>query len=228
MVAIQNWNSYMNSLNSAVTFASSIISLTLPGIVQDFYPEPADNVTPLKTIFRMFNTVLGVMPFTGPVSTAASAISGGLNFLNNQIQPPEEPDRFLAWSNIANSMATVVEDYQSAVSNSIQKTNDAPVDDATSGINSVIAGGTFLGISQNFTQADLQKTVTDSITINAISLALQAQKIFVLRFFNLQLCNEDEATLCRPNESGGTFTQWTLLRRGSNANASLSLTQQKS
>ncbi|KAE9379197.1 hypothetical protein N431DRAFT_460482 [Stipitochalara longipes BDJ] len=75
MVAIQNWNNYIKSLNSAITFASSIIDLTPPGIVGDFYPDPSDNTTPLQTTEKAFTTVLGLVSFIETFSTAVTVFS---------------------------------------------------------------------------------------------------------------------------------------------------------
>ncbi|EOD48349.1 hypothetical protein UCRNP2_4901 [Neofusicoccum parvum UCRNP2] len=180
MVAIQNWNNYMNSLNTAITFASSIMGLKLPSIVNDFYPKPKDDITPLKNIVRMFSTVLSVVPFTGQVATVASGASSGLSFLSTQMTPPEAPDLYMSWSNVASSLGEVVTQYQASVSDSIQRTIDAQVN-TTGGINEIVAGGNFLGVTQNFTQADLQETVLSVIETFSIGLTLQAQKIFIYR-----------------------------------------------
>lgn len=210
----------MNSLNTAIGFATSILSLKLPEIVQDIFPDPKDDVTSLSTIVQVVGGVLSVVPFTGAVSTASTVIQSGLGFVNGRLQPPDATDRFLAWSDIASSMSTVLRDYQTAVSNSITAILDAPIDDPDNGINRVLSGGNFLGVSQNFTQKDLQDVVIDSITISALGLALQAQKAFVVRFFNQQRCNEDnENTLCIQNDGSSTFTQWSLLKRSGDANA---------
>ncbi|KAF2676384.1 hypothetical protein K458DRAFT_447510 [Lentithecium fluviatile CBS 122367] len=167
-VAMQNWNNYMNSLNTAITFAS----------VTDVFPDPKDNITPLSNIANIFGSVLSLVPFTGPVSTASTALQSGLNFVLSRAKPPATTD------------------------------------------NAVIKGGIFLGVSQNFTQADLQSAVIDAITMNALGMALQAQKIFVTRFFNRPSCEDDlENTLCAQNEGSDTFTSWSLVRRSGDANA---------
>lgn len=137
LVAIQNWNSYVNSVNTAISFASSIAGLTLPGVVSDFYKKPKDDITPLKTLSMVFSTTLGLIPFTGSIQTAASAVSGGIGFLGRQLTIPEEPDRFLAWSDISSSLATVVSDYQAEVSKSFKAIIDVPVDDPA-GINAYV------------------------------------------------------------------------------------------
>ena len=139
----------MNSLDTAITFASSIASLTLPSIVTDFFPQTKDNVTPLKNIAKIFTTILGVVPFVGPISTAANAVNGGTNFVLSKVNPPAQTDLFLKWSDISASLATVVQSYQTAVSTYVKATLDAQIG-ATGAIDSVIYGGHFLGIAQNF------------------------------------------------------------------------------
>jgi hypothetical protein len=221
MVAIQNWNSYMNSLNTAISFASSIAGLTLPGVVADFYPKPKDDVTPLLTMSKVFTSVLGVIPFTGPVATANSVLTGSISFITGRIKPPTEANLFLKWSEVSTSLAAVLSDYQAAVSTSIKATLDAKIDDSTSGINAVLAGGEFLGVAENFTQPDLQSKVTDSINIYAISLVLQAQKIFIYRFPN-GCTNEDNtaARLCVPGgDAEGGDAGYLMLKADGDANA---------
>ncbi|RSL52126.1 hypothetical protein CEP53_008182 [Fusarium sp. AF-6] len=211
MVAIQNWNNYMNSLNTAVTFASSILSLILPEIVADFYPDPKDDITPLQTISSMFTTTLGLVPFTGPVSTAATAFNAGVTFLTSRLTIPAETDRFMAWSNIASSMATVVEDYQKAVATNVRATINAPITDPDTGIAGILSGGVFLGGSQNVSQSDLQGAVTGSLRKNAIGVVLQAQRTYVRRTFNNEKCLlNDEASLCRDDGPGTGVTSWAL------------------
>lgn len=133
-LAIQNYNNYMNGLNTAITFASSIISLRLGEIVQDVYPDPKDDITPLKNIGSMFSSILGVIPFTGAVATGASVVNGGLGFVLKRATPPASPDRFLAWSNIGKSMSDVLSDFQRTVSDSLDNSLDAVIDDPTNGI----------------------------------------------------------------------------------------------
>ncbi|KAF6819229.1 hypothetical protein CMUS01_11762 [Colletotrichum musicola] len=203
MVAVQNWNSYMNALNEAVDFASGIISNTLPGMVTDFIPEPEDNVTPLLKVAKMFTTVLGAIPLTGPLGTAQSAVTGGVGFLLTQVKPPAPTDKFLTWSNTATSLAAVVKDYQAAIATSMQTVLDAPVMDKTSGVGTLISGGRFLGVHQNVTQGDLQKTVTDTMTRFGLGLALQSSRYYVLRFLGAKPCIESDGAKCVDDGKGG-------------------------
>ncbi|KAH0425838.1 hypothetical protein CcaCcLH18_10707 [Colletotrichum camelliae] len=211
LVAMQNWNSYMNSVNTAVIFASSIISMILPEIVTDFYPKPQDNITPLKDAFRMFNTVLGVVPLTGAMSTAGSSVRGGLNFLNTQLKIPTGTDQFLAWSQISNTMATVVQTYQKAVSEAVQTSLDANLLQSVGGMYSNLYEGQFLGVHQNFTQNDIQERVIETFKIRAVALALQAQRTFIYRFKGRPSCVEyGKAGMCV--QEGSTWTGHSLLQ----------------
>ena len=209
----------MNSLNTAITFASSIVSLKLGQIVTDVYPDPKDDITPLKNIGTIFGAILGAVPFTGTLATTTGAVNKGLAFVLSRASPPAVPDKFLAWTNLASSMGDILQEYQATVSTSIKNSLDAEVDDPTNGINAVIKGGDFLGVSQNFTQSDLQKVVIDSITMNAIGLALQAQKIFIGRFNNAESCRDDAAADLCSNEDGGGTTQFSMLKRTGDKNA---------
>ncbi|KAL5113338.1 hypothetical protein ACEQ8H_008801 [Pleosporales sp. CAS-2024a] len=221
-VAVQNWNNYMNSLSTSISFASSILSLRLSQIVSDVMPNPIDNVTPLKDIGTIFGAILGMVPFTGPVQSAAGLASSGLGFVLSRVQPPQPADKFLAWSNVGGSMADIVQEYQGIVSETTQTIIDAPIDDPKNGINLILQGGGFLGDSQNFTQQELQAVVIDGVTRTALGMALQAQKIFVTRFFNRATCNDGESNdvLCRGNGGGSsTVTIWSLLRADDKNNA---------
>ncbi|KAK8061901.1 hypothetical protein PG994_008267 [Apiospora phragmitis] len=200
LIAIQNWNSYMNSINTAITFASSIISLTLPGIVSDLSISPPDDVTPMKNLYKAMTTIIGLVPFTGPIATGASALTQGVNFIMDQVKPPEPTDQFVAWSNIAGQMGNVVSGYQSQVSAGFKKILDAPVDDANSGILKVIAQGAFLGYSQNVTQADLQKGVIDTFRVYSAGLALRAQ--------GLQLSVANDSNPANGNSCVDSAKQW--------------------
>ncbi|KAF9878053.1 hypothetical protein CkaCkLH20_04629 [Colletotrichum karsti] len=222
LVAVQNWNSYMNSLNTAITFASSIMSLTLPDIVKDFYPDPKDDVTELKTMTRVFAGALSIIPFTGPLSTAASVIGGTSSFISSNLKPPEPTDLFLSWSNVASSLGKVVQNWQSAVSTSFQTTIDAQVN-VTEGIFQIIRDGKFLGTSRNVTQTDMQKEITRSLQLYTIGLALQAQRVFIWRSrpfsADQEECKEySESDLCA-QDSDGRWRQYILIQRTDHKNA---------
>lgn len=222
LVAVQNWNSYMNSLNTAISFASSIMSLTLPGIVKDFYPDPKDDVTDLKTMTRVFAGALSIIPFTGPISTAASVIGGTSSFISSNLVPPEPTNLFLAWSDVATSLGKVVQNWQSAVSTSFQTTIDAQVN-VTEGIFQIIRDGKFLGTSRNVTQTDMQKEMTRSLELYTIGLALQAQRVFIWRSrpfsADTETCKEyTGAELCA-QDPDGQWRQYILIQRTDHKNA---------
>ncbi|KAL5604936.1 uncharacterized protein BROUX77_005122 [Berkeleyomyces rouxiae] len=181
LVAVQNYNSYMNALNTAVSFAASIMSLEVPAIINDIWPRPPDDSTPFKELTSMITLGLSVVPFTGALKPAASASKGAINFLGGQVKPPAQPDLFVKWSDLASSISTAVQDYQSTISASLHNTLNAEINNETSGINPILAGGGFLGISQNFTQANMQKGIIDSMKLRSIALALQGRKAFVYR-----------------------------------------------
>lgn len=220
-VAIQNWNNYMNSLNTGITFASSILSLRLSQIVTDVMPTPVDNITPLKNIGTIFGAILGVVPLTGPISTAKGIASSGLSFVLSRAKPPQPADKFLTWSKVSDSMADIVQQYQGIISDTTTNIINAPIDDPNNGINAVLTGGEFLGVAQNFTQKQLQDAIIDSLTQTALGAALQAQKIFITRFFNRASCNRDNLSsdLCKQNEGSSTVTIWSLLKSDDKGNA---------
>lgn len=211
----------MNSLNTAITFASSILSLRLGQIVADVMPNPVDNVTPLKNIGILFGAILGAVPLTGPLSTGKDILSSGLAFVLTKAKPPQPADKFLTWSKVSDSMADIVQQYQGIISDTTENIINAPIDDANDGINSVLTGGEFLGIAQNFTQNQLQDAIIDSLTTNALGAALQAQKFFITRFFNRASCDQDAGSneLCRQNEGSSTVTIWQLLKNDGKGNA---------
>jgi hypothetical protein len=78
-------------------------------------------------------------------------------------------------------------------------------------------------VNQNFTQTDLQDVVLNAITMNALGLALQAQKIFIFRNTVVESCDADASNkLCQTNPDG-TFTVSLLTQADGDDNA-LSLT----
>ncbi|KAF4947663.1 hypothetical protein FGADI_10234 [Fusarium gaditjirri] len=217
LLAIQNWNNYMNSLNTAISFSSSIIGLKLPEIVSDLYPDPKDNVTPLQLIARAITSTMGVIPLSGGINVAKDAFTASVNYVLTVAKPPTT-DKFMQWSNVASSLSGVIQDYQAALSDSFKKVIDTPVGDA-GGIYDQLHGGSFLGISQNFTQSAVQKQMIDSFTLYSIGLALQAQKIFVLRMSNIQRKHDDSSASFAVDAGDGTFTEYSLMQAGGNDNA---------
>ncbi|RTE84269.1 hypothetical protein BHE90_001122 [Fusarium euwallaceae] len=184
LVGIQNYNSYMNSLNTAISFAASIMSLEMPAVVADLWPAPEDNVTPMQDVYSMITLGLSVVPFTGTLAQGAAISQSVIGFLSGKLKVPEKPDLFVKWSDVGTSISTAVKDYQAVISKSLQTTLNAEIDDATSGINSVLAGGGFLGVAQNFTQAEMQESIINNMKLRSIALALQGQKAFVYRSYN--------------------------------------------
>jgi hypothetical protein len=74
-------------------------------------------------------------------------------------------------------------------------------------------------LNDNFTQTDLQAVVLDGITMNALGLALQAQKIFIFRNRFVETCSADASdTLCSDN-GDGSFTVTLLTRADGDDNA---------
>jgi hypothetical protein len=181
LIAIQNYNNYMNSLNTAITFASSIMSLDMPAIIKDLWPAADDSTTSAKELTSLISLGLGVIPFTGTLSTVAGVAKGVNNFIGTQLQPATAPDLFVKWSDLASSISTAVQAYQSAVSKSLDDTINAGLDDSKTGINLMLSGGGFLGVSHNFTQTDMQSEITDNLKLRSMALALQGLKAYIYR-----------------------------------------------
>ncbi|EJT71274.1 hypothetical protein GGTG_10533 [Gaeumannomyces tritici R3-111a-1] len=215
LVATQNWNSYMNSLNTAITFAASILSLQLPAISNDFITQPRDDVTPLNNILSMFATILGAIPITGDIKAVVSGGSQAIKFISGLTKPPAQPDKFLSWSGIAASLGDVVKTYQASVSAGLSATLNAPIADKAAGLATVLAGGEFLGVRQNVTEGDVSGRVLDALTVYAVGLALTSQRVFLSRVKGLDECEvrQDEAVeMCTGPDADGRFTQNLLLR----------------
>ncbi|KAF4432689.1 hypothetical protein F53441_13806 [Fusarium austroafricanum] len=225
LLAIQSWNNYMNSVNTAITFATNIISLKLGEIVSDLYPKPKDDVTPFNAVIRAISSTLAVVPMTGGLANIGKgAFDKSVGYIFSVVKPPTT-DKFLQWTNVAASLAGVVQDYQAAVSDSFKKIIDTPVADA-GGIYAQLEGGRFLGISQNFTQSDLQKQMIDSFTLYSIGLALQAQKIFVNRMTGIARKHDDSSASYMVDGDDGKYIQYSLLQAdGSNSNLMLDIGQ---
>lgn len=157
------------------------MALEMPEVIKDFWPKPADNVTPLKELNAIVTFGLSVVPFTGSLAKVSSIATGVTGLLTSRMTPPAAPDLFVKWSEVGVSLAAAAKDYQSAISTSLQNTLDAKIDDKDKGINSLLTGGQFLGVAQNFTQADMQAKISTNMKLRAMALALQAQKAFIYR-----------------------------------------------
>ncbi|KAH9224453.1 hypothetical protein DL95DRAFT_439618 [Leptodontidium sp. 2 PMI_412] len=181
LIAIQNYNNYMNSLNTAITFASSIMSLDMPAIIKDLWPAADDSTTSAKELTSIISLGLSVIPFTGTLSTVAGVAKGVNSFVGTQLQPATAPDLFVKWSDLASSISTAVQAYQSAVSKSLDDTINAGLDDSKTGVNLMLSGGGFLGVSHNFTQTDMQSEITDNLKLRSMALALQGLKAYIYR-----------------------------------------------
>ncbi|KAL5876649.1 hypothetical protein ACKVWC_005815 [Pyricularia oryzae] len=216
LVAAQNWNSYMNSLNTAITFASSILSLQLPAISNDFITQPRDDVTPLNNILTMFATILGSIPVTGDIKTVVTGGTQAVRFIAGMTKPPAQPDKFLSWSGIASSLGDVVKAYQASVSKALTATLNAPLLDKDAGLATILADGEFLGARQNVTEQDVSGRVLDALTVYAVGLALTSQRVFVSRTIGLDSCDEDAAgaavSACTGPDDNGFLTQNLILR----------------
>ncbi|KAH6692692.1 hypothetical protein F5X68DRAFT_229045 [Plectosphaerella plurivora] len=220
LVAIQNWNSYMNQLYTALIATSNILSLKLPTIVSDLNPKPRDDITPLKTMTRVFAGALSIIPFTGAVSTAAGVISSTSSFISTNLQAPTPPDDFLQWSNIANSMGTMVQAWQGSLSDSIQNTIDAQAN-VTGGIYQIVRDGKFLGAHRNVTQAELQDNILRSMELYTIGLILQSRGVFLYksRPISDNQCKEYGSHYLCVDEGNGVQRQYILLKRDKEDNA---------
>ena len=207
----------MNNLNTAVLFASTIMSLKLGEIVADFMPTPVDDVTPARTILQVMNAIIGIIPFAGELGKIQGTLTNGIGFLIGRQIAPAADDKFFAWSDAAGSMAEIATSFQAAINTATEKIINAPVDDPTDGILGVVKDGGFLGVAQNFTQAQLQDVVIDALTQTAIGKALQAQRYFILRTTNVEdgKCETDgeREQLCIQNTNDNKWTSYTLLRR---------------
>ncbi|CAG8962208.1 hypothetical protein HYFRA_00005261 [Hymenoscyphus fraxineus] len=227
MVAIQNWNQYMNSLHTAVMFATSIMSLIIPQVVNDFNPPRKGRDTPMKNMIGLFTLVLGYIPWSGQMTKFGDFVGNARFSLAHgasRIKPTVQPDQFMIWSDVAASLGGLAQDYQRAIGVELKRLLDSPID-AKDGLGSILGGGDFLGIAQNFSQADLQERVTDVITRRAIALVLQAQKAFIWRFPNGCQNEEDFAdVLCMDGgDDEGGMAGYKLIKpdfkRHGNANA---------
>ncbi|CAG8972587.1 hypothetical protein HYALB_00011319 [Hymenoscyphus albidus] len=186
LVAIQNWNQYMNSLHTAVMFATSIMSLIIPQVVNDLNPPRKNRDTPMKNMVGLISLVLGFIPWSGEMAKFGEQISNArfsASHASGRMKPTVQPDKFMIWGDVAASLGELAQDYQRAVATELKRLLDSPID-AKDGLGGLLGGGGFLGIAQNFTQADLQERVTDVITRRSIALVLQEQKAFIWRYPN--------------------------------------------
>ncbi|KAH6711157.1 hypothetical protein BKA61DRAFT_695093 [Leptodontidium sp. MPI-SDFR-AT-0119] len=161
----------MNSLNTAITFASSIMSLDMPAIIKDLWPAANDSTTSAKELTSIISLGLSVIPFTGTLSTVAGVAKGVNSFV----------DLFVKWSDLASSISTAMQAYQSAVSKSLDDTINAGLDDSKTGVKSHAFWRWIPRRVSHFTQTDMQSEITDNLKLRSMALALQGLKAYIYR-----------------------------------------------
>ncbi|CAG8976983.1 hypothetical protein HYALB_00009777 [Hymenoscyphus albidus] len=175
LAAIQTWNNYMNSINTAV----------LPRVVQDLYNDPRDGVTRIQELAILLNMIAAIIPATGHWGDINDYSNSGLGvFVRRIIQTPAPADEFVTWSDLSITIATMAQDYDRFILQTFQDVINTPIG-APGGINSILSGGGFLGLSSRITEADfeyhtkLQDNIFEAVTLYSITLALRAQQIFL-------------------------------------------------
>ncbi|KAK2001135.1 hypothetical protein LX36DRAFT_653634 [Colletotrichum falcatum] len=222
LMGIQQWNTYVNNLNLALTYTVAILGMKLPKLVNELWPKPKDNVTPVKMAFAWFNGLTNAFPITatfGAVAgSAAAAVQGNNIIFGGMMQTPQSDYSYVKWSTIADQLGTTLDKYKGAVSAYAQNVINAPINDTKYGINSVVHGGKYLLRNKNFTQDDIENWMYRTVSINAMGMILQAQNIYILRTYNLSDCDPgkyyESAFYCQ-QQPNNLWTRYRLTKMGS-------------
>ncbi|KAK1974063.1 hypothetical protein LZ30DRAFT_694611 [Colletotrichum cereale] len=110
-MAIQGWNNYINNLNQALQYTSTILSLKLPKIVNDLWPKPRDDVTGIKRYVAWTNGILNAFPITATLGSiagiTAAVIMGGNIILSGMLTAPATDQQYLSWSSISSQLGSL-------------------------------------------------------------------------------------------------------------------------
>ncbi|CAG8952499.1 hypothetical protein HYFRA_00001246 [Hymenoscyphus fraxineus] len=185
LAAIQTWNNYMNSIYTAISYSSTIIMKVLPRVVQDLYNDPRDGVTRIQELAILLNMIVAIIPVTGRRGAINDFSNSGLGgFVRRIISTPAPADEFVTWSDLSIIIATMAQDYERFILQTFQDVINTPIG-APGGVNSILSGGGFLGLSPRITADDfeydtkLQRNIFEAVTLYSITLALRAQHIFL-------------------------------------------------
>ncbi|KAK2006622.1 hypothetical protein LZ32DRAFT_641753 [Colletotrichum eremochloae] len=214
LMAIQSWNQYVNNLESAVLYTASILGLKLGKLVNDIWPQPKDNVTPVKTAMAWINGLLNAFPTTAVIGAGAGILTNNIQAGNiiagGMMFAPSAGDPYLHWSEVGAQVGSMIDGYKKAIGVYSKSVIDAPIGDPKWGINKVLSGGKFLSRNVNVTQDDFDSWMYKSVEINAIGLIMQAQNSYIIRTFNRTDCVEkSDAYLCE-QQPNGAWTEWRL------------------
>ncbi|KAK2002956.1 hypothetical protein LX36DRAFT_598399 [Colletotrichum falcatum] len=219
LMGMQGWNNYVNNLDSAVLYTTSILGLKFPKIVDDLWPKKKDNVTPLKMGMAWINGILNGFPTTALIGKGAGMVGSNIQAFNiiagGMMFPPSAGDQYLHWSEIASQMGSLVDEYKQAIAAYAKNVIDAPIADPQWGINKALRGGAFLSRNTNLTQDDVDNWMYQSVSINAIGLILQAQNIYIIRTFNRTDCVENNNGYLCEQQPNGVWTEWRLHKKDS-------------
>ncbi|KAK1955774.1 hypothetical protein LY78DRAFT_593397 [Colletotrichum sublineola] len=222
LMAVQQWNTYVNNLNLAVTYTVSILSMKLPHLIDNLWPKVKDDVTTVKKVLAWINGIINAFPISaalGPLAGNLGAVIQGNNIIqSSMMQPPPADQQYVKWSNMADQLATVLDGYKGAIGQYAQNIINAPINDTKWGVNSVLHGGKYLMRTKNFTQDDVENWMYRTVSINAMGLILQAQNIYIIRTYNLSSCNLGKyfqsAFYCQ-QQPNSLWTRYRLTKMGS-------------
>lgn len=220
LLALQEWNNWVNNLDTALAYTAAIFGMELPKIANDLWPRPQDDITPLKKVIGWVNGIINGFPVTALmgryVGSLGAIIQGNDIIMSSNMVAPGTDTQYLHWSDFADQMSQVLNNYRQAISSYVTKIIDAPIDDPTWGINKILQGGRFLERGTNFTQNSLEDWMIRSVRFNALGLLLQAQDIYLLRTWNVtrERCDDRHDGLhCTP-QPNGLWTRYRLQQRG--------------
>ncbi|KAL1901763.1 hypothetical protein Cpir12675_000272 [Ceratocystis pirilliformis] len=201
LLATQNLNTYMNAVLQGSEAASNILIEILPGMAADLYLQDGGSTVATKDLYPLFNTILGVISFAKPspgTNTATPTASGtpslntsdttatlgqtGLDsteFIIEALQPSLPEGETTSWTNMTNHLPVIMADYIDQISLTLQDVIDKPINEPAGGLASVLQGGSFLGLSEDFSQEDLGSTAGPALKVWAAALMLRSQGFMI-------------------------------------------------
>ncbi|PLW39330.1 hypothetical protein PCASD_05004 [Puccinia coronata f. sp. avenae] len=200
LVAVQNWNSFVNTLYESAGYAFGIISGIIPEMLIDFEKDPT-------RVFQTSASFVGVVttwvtsfpacifstwaPITGSMFNSIGEIawnsfaglmyvSTAFAYINAVIFVGTGEDRFQRGANVATMMAQAQRAVQSTISNITQNIINSPINhpEGLAGIN---RDGSFLNeIPANF-QNKLQQELELALKLKSLAKFWRVQNAFIVR-----------------------------------------------
>ncbi|KAA1086820.1 hypothetical protein PGT21_012755 [Puccinia graminis f. sp. tritici] len=200
LVAVQNWNSFVNSLYDAAGYAFGVMSGIIPEMLIDFEKDPTRVYQTAAAYVGLVTTWVSSFPgcmFStwAPIASAMFTsvgeiawisfvgvmyVSTSFAYINSVIFVGTGEDRFTRGGNIATMMAQAQRAVQSTISNITQNVVNSPVNHLQ-GLAGINRDGSFLNEIPSDFQNKLQKELELSLKLKSLAKFWRLQNAFVVR-----------------------------------------------